>query len=206
MDLTEILTVVVCGCCGVLCIVVLYLCILVRRIRRDLNELLRNGNLVYSDPNANRREEKGKEEYKRKRESSSATRYTIEPGKGSRQSAVHLAPDETVTVLNRPGEEAPVTLSTFQVAGSSKEEIPLQFVNESFVPDGSRDHSSSSSSSEDRSHPQPIYSNEVDGDEQPIYENNNPIDEPVYLNRGELATFHNPERPRLHTMDITDIA
>lgn len=186
-----------------------------RRIRRDLSKLSRNGDLVYTDANENRQDKKTKDEYSRKRESSSAMRYTIEPGQAkpaNRRSAVRQDPEETVTYLARPGEEepsAPATVSTFQVAGPSQEQIPLhQFVNPSFDPDTSHDHqdSTSNSSSETRCDPQPIYSNEAyEEEEQPIYENN-PTEEPLYQNRGELAVLNNPERSRLQTMDISDIA
>ena len=209
MDLTEILTFVVCGCCGLLCIVVLYLCVVVRRIRRELNELSRHQSPLYSDANANARKVKDEDQSKR---NSSAGRYAEDPCSSKIPnrpgSLVQLAPEEPVTVLKLERHSRkipdPVAASTVQEAGSRKEEIPLQFVNGAFEPDGSRDHSSSGSSSEYRRDTQPIYTNDNYEDEQPIYENNEPIDEPVYQNRGELAPFNNPERPRLQTMDIME--
>ena len=205
-----ILTAVVCGCCGLLCIVVLYLCVMVRRIRRELNELSRDPVNVYTDANGNAGKFKVEEN---KRNSSGAGRYALDPCRGKLAnrpgSLCQLAPEETVTVLEvqRLSKEIPDpgTSSTFQEAGSSKQEFALQFVNGAFEPDGSQDHSSSESSSEYR-HTQPIYTNEEYEDERErIYENNEPIDEPVYQNQGDLATFNNPERPRLQTMDINDI-
>ena len=209
MDSIEILTAVVCGCCGLLCIVVFYLCVLVRRIRRELNELSRNQNVVYNDVNEDRKVGKDKDENKR---SSGIGRYTLGPGVGkppNRPGSVSkLEPEETVTVLEltRHGKDTPnpAAASTFQKPGSSKEETPLHFVNGAFEPDGLRDHSSSESSSEDPFVTRPIYSNEEYDNEQPIYENNEPIDEPLYQNRGELANLNNPERPRLQTMDIME--
>ena len=207
MDLTEILTAVVCGCCGLLCIVVLYLCVMVRRIRRELNELSRNQSPFYIDANDNAG--KGKDEDGRKR-NSAAGRYAVGPCQASKLlnrpgSLVQPGPEETVTVLELPrlSKEIPDpgTASNFQEAGSSKE--ALQFVNGAFEPDGLRDHSSSESSSEYPHDTQPIYTDE-EYDDQPVYDNSEPIDEPVYQNRGELATFNNPERPRLQTMDITE--
>ena len=210
MDLPVILTGVVCGCCGFLCIVVLYLCVMVRRIRRELNELSRDP--VYTDTNGN--PGKFKDEGKNKRNSSGAGRYAIDPCAAGKLlnrpgSLSQLGPEEIVTVLELPrlSREIPDhgTASTFQEGGSSKQDAALQFVNVAFEPDGSRDHSSSGSSSEYRCHTQPIYTNEEYEDEQRIYENNEPIDDPVYQNQGDLATFNNPERPRLQTMDINDI-
>ena len=210
MELSMILTAVVCGCCGLLCIVVLYLCVMVRRIRRELNELSRDP--VYTDANGNAG--KFKDEEKKKRNSSGAGRYAVDPCQAGKLvhrpgSLCQLAPEETVTVLQleRLSKEIPDpgTSSTFQEAGSSKQEFALQFDNGAYEPDGSQDHSSSLSSSEYR-HTQPIYTNEEYDDEaERIYENNEPIDEPVYQNQGDLATFNNPERPRLQTMDINDI-
>jgi len=208
MNLTEILTAVVCGCCGLLCIVVLYLCVVVRRIRRELNELSRDQSPLYTDANDNAGKTiKDKDENKKR--SSSAGRYAIDPCAGKLLnrpgSIARLEPDETVTVLQRtrPNKEIPDTgtASTSQEAGPSKEGIALQFDNAAYEPDGLRDHSSRESSGEYR------HTNDECEDEQPVYENTNePIDEPVYQNRGDLATFNNPERPRLHTMDIMEIA
>ena len=186
-----------------------YLCFLVRRIRRELNELSRNQSVIYNDANENRKV--GKDEDANKR-SSAHWRYTLEPGVSKPRnrpgSVSQLEPEEAVTVLEltRHGKEAPYpgTTSTFQEAGSSKEETPLHFANGAFEPDGLRDHSSSESSSEARCVTHPIYGNEEYDNEQPIYENNEPTDEPLYQNRGELATLNNPERPRLQTMDIME--
>ena len=209
MDLSVILTAVVCGCCGLLCIVVLYLCVMVRRIRRELNELSRDP--VYTDANGNGGEFKGKDNNKR---SSSGVRYAVDPCAGgktpNRPGSVHqLGPEETVTFLELPrlSKEIPDpgTASTSQEAGSSKQEAAIQFVNGAFEPDGSWDHSNCESSSEYRCHTPPIYTNVEYEDEQQVYENNEPIDEPVYQNKGELATFNNPERPRLQTMDINQV-
>ena len=207
MDLSVILTGVVCGCCGLLCIAVLYLCVMVRRIRRELNKHSRDH--VYTDPSFNAG--KSKDEDMNKRNSSGAGRYVVDPCVSKPQnrpgSLCQLGPEESVTVLklSRLSKEFPDpgTASTCQEAGCSKQEVTLQFVNVAFEPDGARDHFSSESSSECNT--QPIYTNEEYEDEQRVYENNEPIDEPVYQNQGELATFNNPERPRLQTMDINDI-
>ena len=213
MDLSVILTAVVCGCCGLLCIVVLYLCIMVRKIRRELNELSREP--VYTAANSNGGQFKDKDNNKR---SSSGVRYGNDPcaaGKlPNRPGSVHqLGPGEPVSILELPrlSKEIPDpgTASTSQEAGSSKQEAALQFVNGAFEPDGSLDHSirtnPSGPSLDHLCHTQPIYTNVEYEDEQQVYENNEPIDEPVYQNEGELATFNNPERPRSQTMDISKI-
>ncbi|KAJ7393592.1 hypothetical protein OS493_006577 [Desmophyllum pertusum] len=207
----EILLYVVCGCCALLCVLVVYLCVIVRRIRRDLQDLSRNGNLIYTEPIDNRRDKTNKEDYNRKRESSSATRYVIEPGKGkpsNRHSSVHQDPGESVTYLTRPGEVTPATARASQrapqIAGPSVQvHIPLvEFVNEGFVQDSAHNPRDSNSDSSSECDHQPIYSNDEAIQDQ---ENNNPIDEPLYQNRGELSILNNPERPRLQTMDIKDI-
>lgn len=139
-------------------------------------------------------------------------RYTIEPCAGKLHnrpgSLSQLEPDESVTVLEltRTGNETPnpVAMNTFQEPGPSRVETH-EFTNDAYEPDSLRDHSNSKSSYGERSDTPPIYSNEEYENEQPIYENNEPIDEPLYQNRGELAAFNNPERPRLQTMDIMDV-
>jgi len=177
---------------------------MVRRIRRELNEL---SNPVYTDANYNFG--KGKVEDEKKRDSSFG-RYGEDPCQAIKLrnrpgSLVQSGPDETVTVLELPrlSQEIPDpgTASASQEAGPSKE--PIEFVNVAFEPDGLRDHSSSESSSEYPRDTHPIYTN-TDYDEQPEDDNSEPIDEPLYQNRGELATLNNPERPRLRTMDITE--
>lgn len=209
MELSVILTYVVCGCCALLCVVVLYLCVTVRRIRRDLNELARNGNLIYTEAVKGDNKDGKDNNSNRNRMSSAAQRYTVEPSHSkpaNRRSAVRPDPEETITYLTRPGEEAPprpATKSTAQTAGSVQENIPLQFVNVGFDPNTTNDgRSSSSSDSQEEDNPQPIYSN--DDNEQPIYENTeNAIDEPIYVNRGDLADLNNPDLHRAETMDIS---
>lgn len=212
--LSLILSGVVCGCCVLLCIVVSYLCVVVRRIRRDFSNLSKDGNIDLENAL-----NKYKDEVQRKRVSS-GPRYTGEPRDRPRQqSAVYSDPEETVTYLER-GERQKIpdfgnaqalepTNSTRDISEKAQapETILLQFVNAGFSPDTTRDSTGDSSSETGDS--QPIYSNEEAFPDQPIYENNNneeDDDEPVYQNRGELAVTNNPEWNRCNTLDISQIS
>lgn len=193
---------IACGCCALLCCVVVFLCITVRRIRRELNELARNGNLIYTEPigsDMKGRNDKG--ETDRKRMSSSANRYTVEPSQAkpsNRLSAIHTAPDENVTYLPRPGEEIAA-----QNDGSTHEAIALGYVNPSFHSDANADQGLPSTGNDNVcENDQPICP-DTNGEE--IYENQG-MNEPIYMNRGEMADLNNPEMPeRSYTMDISDL-
>ena len=179
------------------------MCITVRRIRRDLNELARNGN-IYAEPIRGDMEEggiKGKTDMKRL--SSSATRYTVEPGQpkpANRRSAIHSEPDETVTYLTRPGEE-----TAAQNDGSTTETIALGYVNQAFQSGANADQGCTSTGSDGVfENDQPIYSN--DGNEQESCENG-AVNEPIYGNWGDMADLNNPELPhRSYTMDIGELS
>lgn len=192
-----------CGCCALLFCIVVFLCITVRRIRRDLNELARNGN-IYAEPITGGMEERGiKGKTDMKRLSSSATRYTVEPGQpkpANRRSAIHSEPDETITYLTRPGEE-----TAAQNDGSTTETIALGYVNQAFQSGANADQGCTSTSSDGVfENDQPICSN--DGNEQESCENG-AVNEPIYWNRGDMADLNNPELPhRSYTMDIGELS
>lgn len=191
-----------CGCCALLFCIVVFMCITVRRIRRDLNELARNGN-IYAEPITGGMEERGiKGKTDMKRLSSSATRYTVEPGQpkpANRRSAIHSEPDETVTYLTRPGEE-----TAAQNDGSTTETIALGYVNQAFQSGANADQGCTSTGSDGVfENDQPIYSN--DGNEQESCENG-AVNEPIYGNWGDMADLNNPELPhRSYTMDIGEL-
>ena len=201
-DCIQILLYILCGCCALLFCIVVFLCITVRRIRRDLNELARNGN-IYAEPITGGMEERGiKGKTDMKRLSSSATRYTVEPGQpkpANRRSAIHSEPDETITYLTRPGEE-----TTAQNDGSTTETIALGYVNQAFQSGANADQECTSTSSDGVfENDQPIYSN--DGNEQESCENG-AVNEPIYGNWGDMADLNNPELPhRSYTMDIGEL-
>ena len=202
-DFIEILPYILCGCCALLFCIVVFLCITVRRIRRDLNELARNGN-IYAEPITGGMEERGiKGKTDMKRLSSSATRYTVEPGQpkpANRRSAIHSEPDETVTYLTRPGEE-----TAAQNDGSTTETIALGYVNQAFQSGANADQGCTSTGSDGVfENDQPIYSN--DGNEQESCENG-AVNEPIYGNWGDYADSNNPELPhRSYTMDIGELS
>lgn len=199
----KILLYTLCGCCALLFCIVVFLCITVRRIRRDLNELARNGN-IYAEPITGGMEEggiKGKTDMKRL--SSSATRYTVEPGQpkpANRRSAIHSEPDETVTYLTRPGEK-----TAAQNDGSTTETIALGYVNQAFQSGANADQGCTSTGSDGVfENDQPINSN--DGNEQESCENG-AVNEPIYGNWGDMADLNNPELPhRSYTMDIGELS
>lgn len=192
-----------CGCCALLFCIVVFMCITVRRIRRDLNELARNGN-IYAEPITGGMEETGiKGKTDMKRLSSSATRYTVEPGQpkpANRRSAIHSEPDETVTYLTRPGEK-----TAAQNDGSTTETIALGYVNQAFQSGANADQGCTSTGSDGVfENDQPIYSN--DGNEQESCENG-AVNEPIYGNWGDMADLNNPELPhRSYTMDIGELS
>lgn len=159
---------------------------------------------MYAEPIRGDMEEggiKGKTDMKRL--SSSATRYTVEPGQpkpANRRSAIHSEPDETVTYLTRPGEE-----TAAQNDGSTTETIALGYVNQAFQSGANADQGCTSTGSDGVfENDQPIYSN--DGNEQESCENG-AVNEPIYWNRGDMADLNNPELPhRSYTMDIGELS
>lgn len=208
--LSLILTGVVCGCCVILCIAVTYLCVVVKRIRRKLNDLSGGGtkNLV-------RAIKKSKDEEKRL---SAGPRYIVDPQAVPQRvpSAVYQDPQETVTRMDREAGQVPIsrifpsalesTSSTQNITerAENSEQIPLQtlqFVNEGFNADCTRDSTGERSSEAGDS--QPIYGNQEVFSDEPIYENKN--DESIYQNTGELRSINNPEWARSNTMDKSQI-
>lgn len=211
-----ILVCVLCGCLVLLSIVVIYLCVVVRRIRRDLKDLSNGGHIHLENASNKNKGEEG-----RKRMSSGNMRYVVKRSPENKQhrqpSAVYSDPEETVTYLERevrpqssvfgnaPLETTNSTQNTPERTQAT-ENIPLQFVNKGFSPDAGSDPTRESFSEAGDS--QSIHSNEEESPEQPIYENNNELEdgEPVYQNTGELAAINNPEWKRCNTMDISEIA
>lgn len=211
-----ILTGLVCGCCVLLCVVVTYLCVVVRRLRRKLNDLsrARDGNIVLENES---KRNTGVDV--RMRIPSNNSRYTEDPMKRPRkhQSSLYSDPDEPVTVLRLEREvqqESPNKVNTQVLEPSTSTQnimersrtteehtMLIEFVNLGFNPDTKRDSTSESNDA------QPIYTNEEELAEQPIYQNNNEMDgEPVYQNTGELSYINNPELLRCKTMDISQIS
>lgn len=204
-----ILAAVACGCLVFLCILVIFLCVSVKRIRQRLEELTGNGTLHLARAN-NNDEEQGK-----RRNS-----YTGEPvAKPPRvPSAVYQDPEETVTRLEREtGQTGVVGLPSFKPKSCTQdldtqhpvEKTPqkpekkiFEFVNEGYSPDY-RLHSSPEVSN-DVEPSEPIYGNQEVFSEQPIYENTDGEEE-IYQNTGELRTINNPESIRCNTMDISQV-
>lgn len=204
-----ILAGVACGCLVFLCILVIFLCVSVKRIRQRLEELTGNGTRHLARAN-NNDEEQGK-----RRNS-----YTGEPvAKPPRvPSAVYQDPEETVTRLEREtGQTGVVGLPSFKPESCTQdldtqhpvEKTPqesekkiFEFVNEGYSPDY-RLHSSSEVSN-DVEPSEPIYGNQEVFSEQPIYANTDGEEE-IYQNTGELRTINNPESIRCNTMDISQV-
>ena len=199
-----------------LCVVVTYLCVVMRRLRRKLNDLsrARDGNIVLENES---KQNTGVDV--RKRISSNISRYSEDPLKRQRKhpSSVYSEPGESVTVLRLEREvqqESPNEVNTQVLEPSTSTQniverlrtteehtMLIEFVNRGFNPDTERDFTSQSNDG------QPIYTNEEELAEQPIYQNNNEMDgEPVYQNSGELAYINNPELLRCKTMDISQIS
>ena len=205
--LSLILTGVACGCCVFLCIAVTYLCVVVKRIRRKLNDLSGDGtkNLV-------RAIKKSKDEEKRL---STGPRYIVDPQAAPQRvpSAVYQDPQETVTRMDREAGEVPIFPQALEPSSSTQnitegaeksEQMPLQtlqFVNEGFNADRTRDSTGERSSEAGDS--QPIYGNQEVFLEERISENNN--DESIYQNAGELRSINNPEWARSNTLDKSQI-
>lgn len=228
LEVALILAGVACGCCVILCIIVICLCVSVKRIRQQLKELTGNGTRHLVRAN-NKDEEQGK-----RRNS-----YTGEPvAKPPRvASAVYQDPNETVTRLERETEQTgPISSGCLIASGvvgmaavpdnslpplkpeNCTQDLDIQqpdentpqkadkkifeYVNEGYSPDYGL-HSSSEESN-DVEPSEPIYGNQEVFSEQPIYENTDGEEE-IYQNTGELRTINNPESIRRNTMDISQV-
>lgn len=172
---------------------------MVKRIRRNLDDIVlrRDPTVSLEDPR-----ECKQEDDERNRTNSTNPRYIRDPIKPKRRnnSSIYSEPDETVTYLDREVRTESNTdagvishLSPSQnLSGAetqaSPEHVPLQFVNQGFHPETTRDSM--------------VYENEVEENAHAICENNN---EPIYQNTGELASLNNPDWERCHTMAISDI-
>lgn len=226
--LSLILAGVACGCLVLLCIIVIFLCVSVKRIRQRLEELTGNGTRHLAKGN-NNDQEQGRR----------GNSYTGEPvAKPPRvPSAVYQDPGETVTRLERETGQtglissgclvAPGVVGLAAASGSflpsfkpesctqdldmqhpvektpqKSEKKIFEYVNEGYSPD-CRLHSSPEDSS-DVEPSEPIYGNEEVFSEQPIYENTDGEEE-IYQNTGELRTINNPESIRRNTMDISKV-
>ena len=187
--LSLILMGVVCGCCVLLYVVVTYLCVVVRRIRRKLNHLskARDGCTVMKNVNKlNTGEDTGN------LTNSGNEPYEVKPLTLTHRSNSHCYsnPEETVTFLeiNREVQQQISNIANKQVLESSTRQ------------DSTRNSSSESNDA------QPVYTNGEELTEQLIYENDNePSDDSTYQNTGDLAYLNNPERIRCNTMDISQI-
>ena len=202
MDSTEvalILSGVVCGCCLLLCLAVIWLCIKVRRISRDVEKNRFTGaESSYADATSlDRKRTDGNQ-------ASLTGRYVVNPNRKKTNSAYEVDPGETCTYV--PDFQRP-PIPTFSNAERgpggepSKPPSNMEYVNKCFIGD-----ESTASSSIVPEHP--IYTNEQD---QPVYQNcedlqSNVDNEPIYANKGELAGLHNPELERSATMTISQIS
>jgi len=226
--LTLVLAGVACGCCVFLCIIAIFLCVSVKRIRQRLEELTGNGTRHLFRANNN-----DKDQGKRRNS------YSGEPvAKPPRvPSAVYQDREETVTRLERetgqtglissgclvapgvvglaaaPGRFLPSFKSEsctqdldmqhpVEKTPQKSEKKIFEYFNEGYSPD-CRLHSSSEESN-DVEPSEPIYGNQEVFSEQPIYENTDGEEE-IYQNTGELRTINNPESIRRNTMDISKV-
>ena len=215
--LTLILLGSVCFGILLLCVIIIYLCLMLRRIRRDVDELIRN-----KDANAISLEDisQNKESVDvRKRTISSNLRYTGDPlvkRKRRHNSSIYSEPGEPVIFMERNdsqsnaggnqqlGMEHAVTIQNPPEIQVTPQQSSYQYSNEGFSPDSTRNSTIPDSVSDIA---QPIYGNEeVFRDEKPPGKNNNQIiNEPLYQNAGKLAVLNNPELERTYTVNISDL-
>ena len=193
--------------CLLLCVIIIYLCVMVRRIRRDVDELIRNEGVS--------RKKEGDEDCERVNSRNPYAPYRVKP---RHNSAIQPDPDESVIVLNaltesqsnagrtqRLGIEYATTIQNPAVTEkqATPQQIPYQNTNNGFSPEITGNSSLQDGGSEDS---QPVYENrEIFSDETPAGNNNNQIiKEPIYQNTGELAVENNPEREITYTRNISD--
>ncbi|XP_067051882.1 uncharacterized protein [Acropora muricata] len=193
--------------CLLLCVIIIYLCVMVRRIRRDVDELIRNEGVS--------RKKEGDEDCERVNSRNPYAPYRVKP---RHNSAIQPDPDESVIVLNaltesqsnagrtqRLGIEYATTIQNPAVTEkqATPQQIPYQYTNNGFSPEITGNSSIQDGGSEDS---QPVYENrEIFSDETPAGNNNNQIiKEPIYQNTGELAVENNPEREITYTRNISD--
>ena len=206
------------SCCLLLSVIIIYLCVMVRRIRRAVDELIRNKDAHFSLEDIRQNKETSDV---RTRTISSNLRYTGDPVIGRKRkhnSSIYSEPGEPVIFLERNDSQSNAGgtqqldmeyASTIQnptviEIQATPQQIPYQYSNKGFSSEITRDSSVRDSVSDDS---QPVYGNEeVFSDEKPPGENNNRvINEPVYQNTGELAVLNNPEWERRDTMNISDL-
>ncbi|XP_068678057.1 uncharacterized protein [Montipora foliosa] len=201
--LSLILAAVACSCCLVLCVFLMCLCIMVKRIRRNLDDIrLRRGPTdSLEDPRGCKQEED-----EGNRRNSNNLRYILRPIGGQKQRrdnpSIYSKADEHVIYL-RPESGTPSQNLSGAETQASTEHVPLQFVNQGFShPETSR-NSMVANQSEASDDLQSVLEKDVASEnEQPTYEN---TIEPIYQNTGELASLNNPDLERCHTMAISDI-
>ena len=217
LNLTLILLGLVCFGCLLLCGFVIYLCVMLRRIRRDVDELIRNrdaNHISLEDMSQNKESVDV-----RKRTISSNLRYTGDPlmkRKRRHNSSIYSEPGEPVIFMERNdsqsnagsnqqrGIEHAVTIQNPTEVQATPQPSSYQYSNEGFSPESTRNSTVPDSVSDIA---QPIYGNEeVFRDEKPPGKNNNKIiNEPLYQNTGKLAVLNNPELERTYTMNISDL-
>ena len=214
--LTLSLLVSVCVGVFLLCGIIIYLCVMVRRIRRDVDELIRNKNTNISLEDIRNKEAVNV----RERTISGNPRYTGDPvnwRKRKHNSSIYSEPGEPVIFLERNDSQSnagstqqldmeyasAIQNPTVTEIQATPQQIPYQYSNKGFSPEITRNSTVRDSVSDDS---QPVYGNEeVFSDGKPPGENNNEvINEPVYQNTGELAVLNNPEWQRTYTMNISD--
>lgn len=185
---------------------------MVRRIRRNVDELIRKKRANTSFEGVSRKKE-GDEDWERVNSRNPYAPYRIKP---RHNSAIQPDPDESVIVLNaltesqsnagrteRLGIEYATTIQNPAVTEkqATPQQIPYQCTNNGFSPEITG-NSLQDGGSEDS---QPVYENrKIFSDETPAGNNNNKIiNEPIYQNTGELAVENNPEREI--TRNISDL-
>ena len=176
---------------------------MVRRIRREVDELIRN-----KDANISLEDKRQiKEAVDGRKRTISSNKYTVDPVKRNKRrhnSSIYSEPDEPVIFLVRDGPtdsqsnagstqqvdmEYALTIQnpTVTEIQATPQQIPYQYSNKGFSPEVTRNSSVPDGVSDDS---QPVCGNgEVSSDEKPPGKNNNQIiNEPIYQNTGELAT------------------
>ena len=189
---------------------------MVRRIRRDVDKLIRNKR---ANPSfvGERRKKEGGEDWEGGKSSNPYAKYLI---KARHNLAIQPDPDESVIVLNtltdsqskagrtqQLGMEYATTIQNPAVTEkqATPQQIPYQCPNNGFSPEITGNSSVQEGGSDDS---QPVYENrEIFSDETPAGNNNNQIiNEPIYQNAGELAILNNPEREITYTRNTSDLS
>lgn len=197
--LTLYLLVAVCVGCLLLCAIIIYLCVMLRRIRRDVDELIRNkdaNHISLEDMSQNKESVDV-----RKRTISSNLRYTGDPlmkRKRRHHSSIYSEPGEPVIFMERNdsqsnagsnqqlGMEHAVTIQNPTEVQATPQPSSYQYSNVGFSPESTRNSTVPDSVSDIA---QPIYGNEVFRDEKPPGKNNNQLN--LFTKTSACSRFRN---------------